>query len=153
VGRTKKLSLLLVALVLGGPVALAAASDASIKALIRSHEGRIAADEGRLVKAIGEFKRSADPAAVEAADEIVISGLRMLASELSQQSAPSARVKAGKAKFEEGLLTIAAIYGRLGRVFVEETRTPSVKLAESKKVLKAVKKGQLQLLAGLRLLS
>ena len=155
--QTMKQFLFAAALVLSGalvgPVATAAATDASIKALISGHESKIVADEGRLLTAIGEFKKSANPTAVEAADKVVISDLRTLASKLSKLRASTVPVKLGKSKFDKGLLTIAIAYSKLEKVFAEQAHAPSAALAESKKVLKAVKKGQRQLQAGVKLLN
>lgn len=83
---------------LSGPVAAASASDASIKAVIKSYDAKILVAEGHLVTAIGEYKRSGNPVGVQNAIQKETSVLRSLRSKIASQSASSPRVKLGKAK-------------------------------------------------------
>lgn len=136
-----------------GPVSGASASDASIKAVVKSYTSRIDIAEGHLLTAIGKFKQSGNPQEVDAALGKSIGLFTSLKAKIAAQSASSGRVKMGKAKLEKGLGKIVVAYERLKTAFGEKKTSPSAAKAEAKKALLAVKSGRKELLEGAKLLS
>ncbi len=137
---------------LAGSVAGASASDASIKSVIKSYNARMIVAEGHAVTAIGEYKQSANPSGVEAALTNSIGLLGSLRSAIATQSAPSPRVKAGKAKVEHGLSAMIHAYQHLEKAFGEKQASPQKARAEVKQGLRVAKKGRKELREGARLL-
>jgi hypothetical protein len=138
--------------VLVGPIGGASASDASIKSAIKSYESKILVSEGRVVTAIGEFKKSGNPGGVKAALTKAIVVLRSLKSAIATQSASSPKVKEGKAKIEKGLRSVILAYQHLKKAFGEKQASPQSAKAEAKKGLSAVRKGRKELREGAKLL-
>lgn len=135
-----------------GAVSGASASDASIKAVIKSYDSKILVAEGHVITAIGEFKKSGNPSGVQAAITKSTGVLQALKSAIASQSASSPRVKQGKTKLEQGLKTVIAAYQHLKTAFGEKHASPQNAKAEAKKALVAVKKGSLELREGAKLL-
>jgi hypothetical protein len=137
---------------LAGQVSAASASDASIKAVIKSYDSQILVTEGHLVTAIGEYKKSGNPSGVQTALQKSIKVLASLKSKIAAQSASSQRVKLGKAKFEKGLQSVIVAYGHLKKAFGEKKVSPQAAKAEAKKAVSAIKSGSIQLKEGAKLL-
>jgi hypothetical protein len=138
--------------VLAGPVSGASASDASIKAVIESYNSKILVSEGRVVSAIGKFKRSGNPKDVQAALQKATAVLGSLKSRIAAQSASGRRVKLGKTKLEQGLQKVIVAYRRLERAFGEKQVSPAAAKAEAKKAVLAVNAGRVDLREGVKLL-
>jgi hypothetical protein len=138
---------------LAGPVSGASASDASIKAAIKSYNSKILVAEGHLVTAIGEYKKSGSPSGVQSALQKSIAVLESLKSKIAAQSASSQRVKLGKSKFEKGLQSVILAYQRLKKAFGEKKVSPRAAKAEAVKAVSAVKSGRTELREGAKLLS
>jgi hypothetical protein len=138
---------------LSGPVAAASASDASIKAVIKSYDSKILIAEGHLVTTIGEYKRSGNPAGVQKAIRTESSVLLSLRSKIASQSASSPRVKLGKAKFVKGLQKVVAAYRQLGKAFGEKKVSSIAAKAEAKKAVSIIKSARVELHEGAKLLS
>jgi len=138
--------------VLGGPLGAASASDASIKAVMKSYEAKILVAEGQVVTAVGEYKTTAVPTGVEAAIANSSEIFRSLKAAIAAQPAVSARVKRGKAKIETGLGSIILGYRQLSVSFAELKTRPVHAKAEAKKALTTVKKGTNELTEGAKLL-
>jgi hypothetical protein len=136
-----------------GPVSGASASDASIKAVIKSYTSKIDLAEGHLLSEIGRYAKSGNPTKVDAALGRSIEVFTSLKAKIAAQSASSGRVKRGKAKFEKGLGKIVTAYRRLKTAFGEKKSSPSAAKAEAKKALTAVKSGRRELREGARLLT
>jgi hypothetical protein len=155
--RAKTGRLVLCAVMLGGvfagSVTGASASDASIKAVIKSYNSKILVAEGHVVSAIGEFKDSGNPTKVQAALQKSITVLGALESKISAQSASSPKIKLGKAKFDKGLQSVVVAYRRLKAAFGEKKVSPQAAKAEAKKAVLAVAKGRKELREGAKLLS
>jgi hypothetical protein len=134
------------------PVTAASASAGSIKAAIRSDDPAILVDEGHLLTALGEYKTSGNPTAVQAALTATVASFRALESKIAAQSAVRPRVKRGKAKFERGLRAIAVAYERLNTAIGENAASPEAAKAETAKADIAVKKGSKELTEGMKLL-
>ncbi len=87
--RTKTLCALvplaLCAAVLLGGAAGASASKASIKATLKSFNGRVDVAEGEVLTALGKYKSSKDPAPVEAALGKSVKVLQQLKTKLAAQ--------------------------------------------------------------------
>jgi hypothetical protein len=134
------------------PVTAAWASAGSIKAAIKSDNPAILVDEGHLLTALGEYKTSGNPAAVQAALTATIAGFRSLESKIAAQPAVRPRVKRGKAKLETGLRAIVVAYERLDTAIGEHSVSPEAAKAETAKAEIAVKKGSKELTEGIELL-
>jgi hypothetical protein len=135
------------------PIASAAASDASIKATIKSYSARITVAEGHLLTAIGKYKASGNPTVVDAALKKSIGVFRALKAKVGVQSASSTRIKTGKRKFESGLQQVIVAYEHLKTAFGEKRASPQAAKAQAKKALLAVKAGRKELMEGAKLLS
>jgi hypothetical protein len=137
---------------LAGQVAGASASKASIKAAVKSYDSRILVAEGHLVSAIGEYKASKNPAAVESALTSSIEVFQSLRKKISHQSAVRPKVKAGKAKLIKGLATVAVAYERLKTAYADRQTSPAAAQAAVESSLVAVKAGRRELSEGIKLL-
>lgn len=135
-----------------GPVTGASASSASIKAAIKSYNSKILVAEGHVVTALGEYKTSKNPAAVQSALTESISVIRSLKDKISLQSAGRPRVKQAKVKIEKGLQAVIVSYQGLDTAFGEKSVNPEEAKAEATKALAAVKHGRKELLEGVKLL-
>jgi hypothetical protein len=138
--------------VLAGPVSGASASDASIKAVIKSYNSKILVSEGHVVSAIGEFKSSGNPKGVQAALRKATVVLGSLKSKIAAQSASGRRVKLGKTKLEQGLQKVILAYERLEKAFGEKQVSPAAAKAEAKKAVAAVNAGRADLREAVKLL-
>jgi hypothetical protein len=138
---------------LAGPVAGASASDASIKAVIKSYNSKILVAEGHALTALGEYKSTGNPANVQSALTQSIDVLSSLKSKIAGQSASSSKVKEGKAKFEKGLAAVIVAYRRLKTAIGEKKSSPEAAKTEAKKAVSAVKVARKELLEGAKLLS
>jgi hypothetical protein len=151
-----KTQIVVCAVVLGaallGPATGAMASDASIRAVLKSYSSRILISEGHVVTAIGEFKKSGNPNGVQAALKRATGVLSSLKSKIAAQSASSRRVKEGKAKLENGLGAVIGAYRHLKTAFGEKQSSPQTAKAEAKKALRAIKQGASELREGAKLL-
>jgi hypothetical protein len=136
-----------------GPISGAAASDASIKAVIKSYNSKVLVAEGHLVTAIGEYKKSGDPTAVQAAFKQSIAVIGSLRSKIASQTASSKRVKLGQAKFDKGLESVIVAYKRLSKAIGEKKVSPAAAKAEAKKAVSAIKSARIELKEGAKLLS
>lgn len=135
-----------------GPVAGASASDASIKAVIKSYNPKILVAEGHVVSAIGAYKQTGNPTSVQAALTKAVGVFQGLKTKIAAQSASQPRVKAGKAKLEKGLQSVIVAYKKLAKAFGEKHASPAMAKAEAKTALSEVKKGRAQLAEGVKLL-
>jgi hypothetical protein len=133
-------------------VTAASASAGSIKAAIKSYNPRILVDEGHFLTAVGEYKTSGNPSAVQAALTATITSVHSLESKIAAQSAVRPRVKAGKAKLEKGLKAVVVAYERLDTAFGEHQVSPQAAKAEAAKAQIAVQKGDKELTEGMKLL-
>jgi hypothetical protein len=134
------------------PVSAASASDASIKAAIRSYNPRLLVDEGHFVTAIGEYKTSHNPSGVQAALAASIATIDSLKSKIAAQPAIRHRVKAGKAKLQVGLQGIIVAYERLKTAFGEHNVSPEAAKNEVANAGIAVDKARTELAEGMKLL-
>jgi hypothetical protein len=134
------------------PATSASASDSSIKALIKSYNGKIITSEGKLLTAIGEYKTSRNPEHVINALDNAINVLRSLKTKIANQSAASTSVKKGKADLVKGLQAVIVAYGHLKVAFGEKAGSPSAAKENAEKAALAVKKGRVDLAEGLKLL-
>jgi hypothetical protein len=139
--------------VLLGSAAGAAASDASIKAVIKSYNSRILVTEGHTVTAIGAYEKNGNPTPVKQALSKSITVLSSLKAKIAAQSASTHRVREAKSKFEQGLQSVIVAYERLKSAFGEKKANPTAAKAEAKKALAAIKRGRLQLREGAKLLT
>lgn len=138
--------------VLAGPVAGASASDASIKAVIKSYDSKILVSEGHVVTAIGNYKKSGSPSGVTTAIGKSIVVLRSLKSAIGAQSASSTKVKEGKVKFEKGLKGVIVAYEHLKTAFGEKQASPQAAKVQASKALKSLKQAKSELREGAKLL-
>lgn len=151
-GMRTAIGLAVVIGVLAVPVAGASASDASIRSLIKAWSPKILVSEGKVVSAIGEYKKTRNPAPVATAIDNSIGVLRTLRTKIEHQSAISTRVKKGKFKLETGLHEVIVAYEKLKLAFKEKAASPAAANANAEKADVAVKKGKQDLREGLLLL-
>jgi hypothetical protein len=137
---------------LAGPMAGAGASDASIKAAIKSYNGVITSDEGRVLTAIGTAESTGNAAPLQLALVAEERDLHALRSKVAAQSASSPRGRAGKAKFLAGIGSIVKAYRKLGKGVGELKANPAAGRADIKRALTIVKRGRAQLNAAVKLL-
>jgi hypothetical protein len=135
-----------------GFAASASASDASIKAVLKSFNSKILVAEGHVVSAIGGYKKTGNPTAVRGAIGKSIVVLDSLKAKVSAQSAAGGRVKAGKAKLVKGLTSVVSAYKKLSIAFGEKKVSPTAAKAEAVKAVDAVKKGRAELREAVKLL-
>ncbi len=102
--------------------------------------------------AIGEYKKSGNPAGVQKAIQKNTSVLLSLESKIRSQSASSTRVKLGKAKFVKGLQKVVVAYRHLSEAFGEKQVSPAAAKAEAKKAVSIVKSARTELREDAKLL-
>jgi hypothetical protein len=138
--------------VLGGPVAVARASDNQIVATLNSYSRTIKNDEDAVKNGLlvqyprGHWKVLTRALKHEVAD------LHALKSKLANESPSSARGAQAKTDIVKGLGLIATAYGRLRRD-VLAVHGGGVPLSKVRAAQKIDKKGRAKLLAGLKLLA
>jgi hypothetical protein len=135
-----------------GPVASALGSAKSIKAAIVSYNARVDTAEGAVLTALGEYEKSKEPAALQAAIENSKNVLGALEVAVSHQSAGTNRVKRAKARIVKGLQALVVGYGELSVAYGEKAASTEAAVAEATKALAAVKVGRKELLEGVKLL-
>ena len=86
-----------------GSASTASASDASIKRAIKKYEPKILVVEGHVLSAIGQYRKTGQPAGVEAALSKSIAVFRSLKAKIAAQSAIELKVEQGKLKLIKGL--------------------------------------------------
>jgi hypothetical protein len=138
--------------VLGGSVSGASASDASIKAVIKSYNSKLLIADGHLATALGEYKKSGNPRGVQAALRKSIAVISALKSKVASQRASNPRVKLGRAKFDKGLQAIAVAYKRLSTAIGEKKVSPAAAKAEAKKAVAAIDRARVLFKEGAKLL-
>jgi hypothetical protein len=138
--------------VLAGPVSGASASDASIKAAIKSYNSKLLIADGHLETALGKYKKNGNPSEVQTAFKKSIAVLSALESKIAGQKASSPRVKLGQAKFDKGLKSIVDAYEHLSKAIGEKQVSPTAAKAEAKKAASAIDKARVLLKEGAKLL-
>jgi hypothetical protein len=138
--------------VLAAPVSGASASDASIKAVIKSYNAKLLIADGHLATALGEYKKSGDPSGVQAALKKSIAVIGALKSKIASQKASNPRVKQGQAKFDRGLQAIVVAYKRLSTAIGEKQVSPAAAKAEAKKAVTAIDRARVLFKEGAKLL-
>lgn len=138
-----------------GPVATSSASSKSIKAVIRSYNGKVEVAEGKVVTAAGTYEESSapkDPAPVETAISESVAVLRALKAKVALQSANAPRVKRAKAKIEKGVGEVIVGFGYLYTAFAEKATNPEAANTAAEKSVAVVEEGQKNVRAGVKLL-
>jgi hypothetical protein len=136
----------------GGQASTASASDASIKRAIKTYDPKILVAEGRALSAIAQYKKTGQPAGVEAALSKSIAVFRSLKAKISAQSAIAPKVKQGKLKLIKGLQAVIGAYQHLKTAFAIKTTNAAAAKEQAEKAAAAVRKGQAELREGLQLL-
>jgi hypothetical protein len=135
-----------------GSASTASASDASIKRAIKKYEPKILVVEGHVLSAIGQYRKTGQPAGVEAALSKSIAVFRSLKAKITAQSAVAPKVKKGKLKLIQGLQTVISAYQHLKIAFAVKARNATAAKEQAEMALAAVRKGQEELREGLQLL-
>lgn len=144
--------LMALVVILAGPVSGASASKASIKAALKSYDGKIDVAEGNTLTAIGEYKTTKNATPVEEAITASVTVLSALRTKISHQSAGPPKVKAAKSKLVKGLEAVIVSYGKLKTAFSLQASNPQAAQAEVTKALAAVKSGRKKLNEAAKLL-
>ncbi len=138
---------------LAGPVAVAQASDAAIRATIGAYNSRVANDEARIVSAANAYDRNHRPAPLVGALTHEVGDLRALRAKLGRESGSTARGRRGKDDVVRGLGLIASGYSALaGDVRAASAQRP-VTATEVNAARAADRRGHNLVVAGLKLLS
>jgi hypothetical protein len=137
--------------ILGGPIAVAQASDNTIRATLNSFAPKVVKDENAVKKGLAGYPHGKVKPLVKALNHEV-SDLHAFTSKLSHEHASSARGRKGKKDVVAGLTLIAKAYAAL-RADVQAAHGGPVPKAQVTAAVNTDKKGRTKLLAGLHLLS
>jgi len=148
--RCSVLSGIALCAVLGGPIAVAQASDNTLRATLNSYSQRIVKDENAVKNGlIGYPKGKVKPLVRALTREVA--DLHSLKKKLAHDSASSAKGRKAKADIVKGLGLIATAYGAL-RHDVQVAHGGPVPQSKVNSAVATDKKGRKKLLAGLKLL-
>lgn len=136
--------------VLGGPIALAQASDNTLRATLNSFAPKIVRDENAVKNGLIGYPQGRVKPLVHALTHEV-SDLHSLKRKLAHDSASSASGAKAKADIVRGLGLIATAYGALRRD-VQNAHGGPVPRSQVTAAVNTDKKGRAKLLAGLKLL-
>lgn len=136
--------------VLGGPLALAQASDNTIKQTLNSFAPKIVKDENAVKKGLAGYPKGKVRPLTHALKHEV-GDLHALKSQLSHESASSASGAKAKTDIIKGLGLIASAYGTLRKDVLAAHGGP-VPAAKVNAAVSTDKKGRTKFLAGLKLL-
>jgi hypothetical protein len=150
VRRSSVLSGLALCAVLVGPVAVAQASDNTLRATLNAYAPKIVSDENAVRNGLIGYPQGKIKPLVRALNHEV-ADLRALKSKLAKESASSSRGAKGKADIVKGLSLIASAYGAL-RSDVQAAHGGPVPKSKVNAAIRTDKKGRAKLLAGLNLL-
>ena len=137
--------------VLSGPIAIAQASDSSLRATLNSFASKIVKDENAVHNGLIGYPQGKVKPLVRALTREV-SDLHKLKGKLANDSASSARGAKGRTDIIKGLALIARAYGAL-RHDVQVAHGGPVPRSKVSAAVNTDKKGRAKLLAGLKLLS
>ena len=137
--------------VLGGPIAVAQASDSQIVATLNSYSQKIKNDETAVKNGLIGYPQGRVKALVRALNHEV-ADLHALKAKLAKESPSSARGAQAKKDIVRGLGLIAKAYGAL-RGDVQAAHGGAVPVSEVKAAQQIDRKGRSKLLAGLKLLA
>jgi hypothetical protein len=151
VRRLSVLSGVALSAILGGPLAVAQASDNSLRTTLNSYAPKIVKDENAVKAGLNGYPQGKVEPLVRALNHEV-SDLHKLKSKLALESASSARGSKAKTDIVKGLGLIAKAYGSL-RKDVQTAHGGPVPSAQVNAAVNTDKKGRSKLLAGLKLLS
>ena len=151
VRRLSVLSGVALSAILGGPLAVAQASDNLLRTTLNSYAPKIVKDENAVKAGLNGYPQGKVKPLVRALNHEV-SDLHKLKSKLVHESASSGRGSKAKTDIVKGLGLIATAYGSL-RMDVQAAHGGPVPSAQVNAAVKTDKKGRSKLLAGLKLLS
>ena len=137
--------------ILGGPIAVAQASDNTLRQTLNSFAPKIVKDENAVRKGLNGYPKGKVKPLVNALNHEV-GDLHTLKSKLSHEHASSGRGKKAKNDIVKGLTLIAKAYGSL-RADVQAAHGGPVPSGQVSAAVNTDKKGRSKLLAGLHLLS
>lgn len=149
--RCSVLSGLALCAVLVGPVALAQASDNTLRATLNHYAPKIVKDENAVKNGLVGYPQGKVKPLVRALGREV-SDLHALQHKLTRESASSARGRKAKNDIVKGLSLIASAYSAL-RKDVQAAHGGAVPKSKVNAAVHTDKKGRSKLLAGLKLLS
>ncbi len=151
VRRLSVLSGIALSAILGGPIAVAQASDNSMRTTLNSYSQKIVNDENAVKAGLNGYPQGKVAPLVRALNHEV-SDLHKLKAKLAHESASSARGSKAKTDIVKGLSLIATAYESL-RTDVQAAQGGPVPSAQVNAAVNTDKKGRSKLLAGLKLLS
>jgi hypothetical protein len=136
--------------ILGGPIAVAQASDDSLKTTLNSFGPKIAKDENAVKSGLAGYPKGRVRPLTRALEHEV-GDLHALKSQLSHESASTAAGAKAKTDIIKGLGLIATAYGSLRKDVLAVHGGP-VPAAQVNSAVKIDRKGRKKFLAGLKLL-
>lgn len=137
--------LLSIAVMSAGFAASAGASNASIKQVLKSALPQIVEEEGRVVTALDEYKKTGNLAPVDEAVNKNVALLKEIRAKIAKQHASNAKGRRGKAKLERGLKRVARAYKKLERALGLKHTHPGASKKLARKALRAIKKADREL--------
>ena len=137
--------------VLVGPIAVAQASDNTLRATLNAFGPKVVKDENAVRNGLIGYSKGKVRPLVRALNHEV-ADLHSLSNKLKHESASSARGRKGKADIVKGLSLIASAYGALSRD-VQAAHGGPVPKSKVNAAIATDKKGRKKLLAGLHLLA
>jgi hypothetical protein len=150
VRRISLLSGVALCAILGGPIALAQASDNTIKQTLNNFAPKIVKDESAVTKGLKEYPQG-KVRPLTSALKHEVGDLHTLTSKLSHQSASSATGAKARKDIVKGLRLIASAYSTLRKDVLAANGGP-VPAAQVTAAVATDKKGRKKYLAGLNLL-
>ncbi|MBV9684308.1 MAG: hypothetical protein JO046_21135 [Solirubrobacterales bacterium] len=150
IGRGWVLSGIALCAVLAGPVAIAQASDNTMRATLNHYAPKIVKDENAVRTGLIGYPQGKVKPLVRALNHEV-GDLRALKRKLAQEQASSARGTKAKRLIIKGLGLIANAYGALRRD-IQAAHGGAVPRSKVAAAVRTDKKGRAKLLAGLKLL-
>ena len=135
-----------------GFVASAQASNASIKQVLKRALPQIIEEEGHVVTALGEYKKTGNLTPVDEAVNKNIALLKEIRGKIAKQHASNAKGRRGKTKLERGLMRIARAYKKLETALGLKHTHPAASKKLARKALRAIQKADKELEEGTALL-
>lgn len=123
-----------------GFLASAQASNASIRQVLKRAVAQILEEEGHVVTALGEYKKTGNLTAVDEAVNKNVALLKEVRAKIAKQHASNARGRRGKTKLERGLTRIARAYKKLEAALGLKHTHPAASKKLARRALRAINK-------------
>lgn len=150
--RRVVLSALVGCAALGGPVASAQASNATLRTTLTSYNARIDRDEARVLNGVATYEQHHNAKPLIRALRREVTDIHRLDARLARESASTPKGRKGKREILRGLKLIASAYGALATDIQHASSGQPLSQAAVKATVAKDKKGRADFLKGARLL-